>query len=60
MCLGVVKKGLVSQTLITGSDIKYPEPEKIGALLEVMRDPEDFIAFIRGRPGHDLSYAINA
>jgi dTDP-glucose 4,6-dehydratase len=56
----VIEKGVVGQTYLLGADNQRSNLQVVKALLGVMGKPEDFIAFIGDRPGHDLRYAIDA
>jgi dTDP-glucose 4,6-dehydratase len=56
----VIEKGVIGQTYLLGADNQRSNLEVVRALLEIMGKPEDFIAFIGDRPGHDLRYAIDA
>jgi dTDP-glucose 4,6-dehydratase len=56
----VIEKGVIGQTYLLGADNQRSNLEVVRALLGIMGKPEDFIAFIGDRPGHDLRYAIDA
>jgi dTDP-glucose 4,6-dehydratase len=56
----VVDNGAIGQTYLLGADNQRSNLEVVKALLGIMGKPEDFIAFIGDRPGHDLRYAIDA
>ncbi len=56
----VVEKGAIGQTYLLGADNQRSNLEVVKALLGIMGKPEDFIAFIGDRSGHDLRYAIDA
>ena len=56
----VIEKGVIGQTYLLGADNQRSNLEVVRALLAMMGKPEDFIAFIGDRPGHDLRYAIDA
>jgi len=56
----VIEKGEVSQTYLLGADNQRSNLEVVRAILAIMGKPEDYIAFIGDRPGHDLRYAIDA
>jgi dTDP-glucose 4,6-dehydratase len=56
----VIERGAVGQTYLLGADNQRSNLEVVKALLGIMGKPEDFIAFIGDRPGHDLRYAIDA
>jgi dTDP-glucose 4,6-dehydratase len=56
----VLDKGVVGQTYLLGADNQRSNLDVVRALLEIMGKPEDFIEFIKDRPGHDLRYAIDA
>jgi dTDP-glucose 4,6-dehydratase len=56
----VIDKGVIGQTYLLGADNQRSNLEVVRALLRIMGKPEDFIAFIGDRPGHDLRYAIDA
>jgi dTDP-glucose 4,6-dehydratase len=56
----VIDKGVIGQTYLLGADNQRSNLEVVKALLGIMGKPEDFIAFIGDRPGHDLRYAIDA
>jgi dTDP-glucose 4,6-dehydratase len=56
----VIEKGEIGQTYLLGADNQRSNLEVVKALLQIMGKPEDYIAFIGDRPGHDLRYAIDA
>jgi dTDP-glucose 4,6-dehydratase len=56
----VIDKGEIGQTYLLGADNQRSNLEVVKALLEIMGKPEDYVAFIGDRPGHDLRYAIDA
>ena len=56
----VIEKGVIGQTYLLGADNQRSNLQVVKALLGIMAKPEDFIAFIGDRPGHDLRYAIDA
>jgi dTDP-glucose 4,6-dehydratase len=56
----VIEKGAIGQTYLLGADNQRSNLEVAKALLGIMGKPEDLIAFIGDRPGHDLRYAIDA
>ena len=56
----VIEKGVIGQTYLLGADNQLSNLEVVKALLRIMGKPEDFIEFIRDRPGHDLRYAIDS
>ncbi len=56
----VIEKGVIGQTYLLGADNQRSNLEVVKALLGIMGKPDDFIAFIGDRPGHDLRYAIDA
>jgi len=56
----VIEKGVIGQTYLLGADNQRSNLEVVRALLGIMGKPDDFIAFIGDRPGHDLRYAIDA
>jgi dTDP-glucose 4,6-dehydratase len=56
----VLDKGVVGQTYLLGADNQRSNLDVVRALLLIMGKPEDFIEFIKDRPGHDLRYAIDA
>ena len=56
----VIEKSVIGQTYLLGADNQRSNLEVVKALLGIMGKPEDFIAFIGDRPGHDLRYAIDA
>jgi dTDP-glucose 4,6-dehydratase len=56
----VIENGVIGQTYLLGADNQRSNLEVVKALLGIMGKPEDFIAFIGDRPGHDLRYAIDA
>jgi dTDP-glucose 4,6-dehydratase len=56
----VIEKGVIGETYLLGADNQRSNLEVVKALLGIMGKPEDFIAFIGDRPGHDLRYAIDA
>jgi dTDP-glucose 4,6-dehydratase len=56
----VIEKGVIGQTYLLGADNQRSNLQVVKALLGIMGKPEDFIAFIGDRPGHDLRYAIDA
>jgi dTDP-glucose 4,6-dehydratase len=56
----ILDKGVVGQTYLLGADNQRTNLDVVRAILELMGKPEDFIEFIKDRPGHDLRYAIDA
>ena len=56
----VIEKGVLGETYLLGADNQRSNLQVVKALLDIMGKPEDFIAFIGDRPGHDLRYAIDA
>jgi len=56
----VLEKGVIGQTYLLGADNQRSNLQVVKALLGIMGKPEDFIAFIGDRPGHDLRYAIDS
>jgi dTDP-glucose 4,6-dehydratase len=56
----VIEKGEIGQTYLLGANNQRSNLDVVRALLRIMDKPEDFIAFIEDRPGHDLRYAIDA
>ena len=56
----VIEKGEIGQTYLLGANNQLSNLQVVKALLGIMGKPEDFIAFIGDRPGHDLRYAIDA
>jgi dTDP-glucose 4,6-dehydratase len=56
----VLDKGVVGQTYLLGADNQRSNLDVVRAILEIMGKPEDFIEFVKDRPGHDLRYAIDA
>jgi dTDP-glucose 4,6-dehydratase len=55
-----IEKGVIGQTYLLGADNQRSNLDVARALLRIMGKPEDFIAFVGDRPGHDLRYAIDA
>ena len=56
----IIEKGVIGETYLLGADNQRSNLEVVKGLLGIMGKPEDFIAFIGDRPGHDLRYAIDA
>lgn len=56
----ILDRGKSGQTYLLGADNQRSNLEVVQAILRIMGKPQDWIEFIRDRPGHDLKYAIDA
>ena len=63
-CSGVWKvltKGKVGETYLVGSDCEKTNLEIITELCKILKkDPNEYISFVKDRPGHDFRYAIDS
>jgi dTDP-glucose 4,6-dehydratase len=56
----ILDRGVIGQTYLLGADNQRSNLNVVGAILDIMGKPSDYIEFISDRPGHDLRYAIDA
>lgn len=57
----VINKGKVGETYLIGIDMEIPNIEIIKKILKIMgKKEEDYIEYVKDRPGHDRRYAIDA
>lgn len=56
----IIKKGTIGETyLIGGSKQDIPNIEIVKKILQIMGKTEDYIEWVKDRPGHDRRYAID-
>lgn len=55
----VIDKGVIGQTFLLGGDCQKSNLQIVRIILKILGLPEDFIEYVRDRPGHDLRYAID-
>ena len=56
----VIDKGQIGETYLLGANGERTNLQVVRIILKVLGLPEDFIEFVKDRPGHDLRYAIDA
>jgi dTDP-glucose 4,6-dehydratase len=56
----VIEKGQIGETYLLGANSERSNLQVVQAILREFDLPEDFIEFVKDRPGHDLRYAIDA
>jgi dTDP-glucose 4,6-dehydratase len=57
----VLEKGVVGETYLVGSEHReYPNLEVAKLLLNILGKGEEYIEFVKDRPGHDVKYAVNS
>lgn len=56
----ILDRGEIGETYLLGANGERNNLEVVKAILAALNLPEDFIEFVRDRPGHDLRYAIDA
>jgi dTDP-glucose 4,6-dehydratase len=56
----VLDRGELGQTYLLGANGERNNLQVMKAILKALDLPEDFIEFVKDRPGHDLRYAIDA
>jgi dTDP-glucose 4,6-dehydratase len=56
----VIDKGQIGETYLLGANGERPNLQVVRTILKELGLPEDFIEFVKDRPGHDLRYAIDA
>ena len=57
----VLKKGKVGETYLIGSDCEKTNLEIITTICKILsKKPEDYISYVKDRPGHDFRYAIDS
>ena len=55
----VIKKGEIGETYCVGGNSEKPNIEITKKIIGLMDKSEDFIEYVKDRPGHDRRYAIN-
>lgn len=55
----VIKKGKIGETYCVGGNSEKPNIEITKKIIGLMEKSEDFIEYVKDRPGHDRRYAIN-
>jgi len=56
----VIDKGQMGETYLLGANGERTNLQVVSTILQELGLPEDFIEFVKDRPGHDLRYAIDA
>lgn len=56
----VINKGKVGETYLIGVDMDIPNIEIIKKILNILGKGEEFVEYVKDRPGHDRRYAIDA
>ena len=56
----VIEKGQIGDTYLLGANGERTNLQVVKTILKELGLPEDFIEFVKDRPGHDLRYAIDA
>ncbi|MEO0025073.1 MAG: hypothetical protein RL196_1514 [Actinomycetota bacterium] len=58
--LAILDRGAIGETYLLGANGEATNIEVVRSILSLMGIPQDFIEFVKNRPGHDLRYAIDA
>ena len=56
----VLERGVIGETYLLGAEGERSNLQVVGAVLDALGLPDDFMEFVGDRPGHDLRYAIDA
>lgn len=56
----VLEKGKIGETYLIGVDMDLPNIEIIRKILKILGKGEEYIEYVKDRPGHDRRYAIDA
>lgn len=56
----VLQKGKVGETYCIGANNDIPNIEVVKKILKILKMKDDFIEFVKDRPGHDRRYAIDS
>lgn len=56
----IIDRGQIGETYLLGANGERSNLQVVHSILEAMGKPDDFIEFVKDRPGHDLRYAIDA
>lgn len=56
----ILTKGAVGETYLIGANCEHSNLEVLRAILKAMGQSEDYIDWVKDRPGHDRRYAIDA
>lgn len=56
----ILTKGTVGETYLIGANCEHSNLEVLMAILKAMGQSEDYIDWVKDRPGHDRRYAIDA
>lgn len=56
----ILTKGKIGETHLVGANCERSNLEVLKLILKVMSKDEDFIEWVKDRPGHDRRYAIDA
>ncbi len=56
----ILTKGTVGETYLIGANCEHSNLEVLRAILKAMGQSEDYIDWVKDRPGHDRRYAIDA
>lgn len=56
----IVENGKIGEIYNVGSGIEKKNIEVVQLILKLLNKPEDFIIFVKDRPGHDRRYFLNS
>ena len=56
----ILTKGAVGETYLIGANCEHSNFEVLRTILKAMGQSEDYVDWVRDRPGHDRRYAIDA
>lgn len=56
----VLEKGRIGETYLIGTETDLPNVEIIKKILKIMNKNDEYIEYVKDRPGHDRRYAIDA
>lgn len=56
----ILTKGAVGETYLIGANCEHSNLEVLRTILKAMGQSEDYVDWVRDRPGHDRRYAIDA
>ncbi len=56
----IVRRGKPGSTYLVGADCELPNNEVVRRILRIMGKGEEWIEYVRDRPGHDRRYAIDS
>jgi dTDP-glucose 4,6-dehydratase len=55
----IIEKGKVGEIYNVGSGQEKRNIDVVKSILKILNKPEDFITFVKDRPGHDYRYSLN-